>query len=167
VEEIIGGRLRIPKDAKEEGRDFVSIFAPSGETSFEPPISSGPIQWTTEAMVDEANYLAIGGAQSFSFRIEVTRSTFGLRFQAMLNKPISAGTHRCLLDNEVSDLHLLNAKGDLKGFAVQIQTAVFSPQIDLKVEHSIEAHPVLKISNSPDPRPTPRARTAGMGRKNF
>jgi len=160
VEELIRGRLRFPVPDQARDRGLLSIFAASPEGSLERPISSSPIQWTTEAIVEEANYIAIGGVKSFDFRLELTRDSFGLRFQAMLHEPLSLGTCKYLQDPELSDLHLLNFKRDLKDFVAQIQAAPLNPQVELNVKHAIEAHPVLRISNSPDPRPAPRAMTA-------
>jgi hypothetical protein len=160
VEDIIRERLRVPMSDSRTGSNFISMRASSSEGLLERPISSGPIQWTTEAMVDEVNYIAVGGAKAMRFQIELTRDAFGLRFQATLDEPLSPRLFKSLRDREINELELLNSKGDLKDFRVRIQIAPLSPQIELMVQQSVEAHPVLKIGASRDARPVPRARKA-------
>jgi hypothetical protein len=168
VEAVISERLRapifdqhlsVPVGAPRRLRERISIVAPSAEGTFERSISSAPIRWTTEAMIDAINYLAIDGARSSTFSIEIARTTFGLRFRGILNEPISAEMYKSFSDRESSELHLLNARRDLRDFAVEIKVAPFSTQVELSVQQAIEGHPVLKIDPSQADRPV-KVRTA-------
>jgi len=161
IEEIVRERLRAPLKASEQGGKFLSQIPLSASESFKRPVSSAPIEWTTEAMVNEINYLALAGTKTFRFHIEFLGGIFGLRFSAVLNKALPGEVALLYKGRQIREFSFLNLRKDLRSFQEKVDVTAFDPNIELYIQHEVYGFPVLGADAGADVRPKPRYKTAG------
>jgi hypothetical protein len=159
IEEIVRERLRAPLKTSERG-GLISDTSFSAVGSFKGPISSAPIEWTTEAMINEINYLALGGANTFRFHVELSGGIFGLGFQAVLNKALPGEVALLYRGKGISEFRLLNSRKDLRSFEERVDVTAFDPNVGLQIRHEVYGFPILGADATLDIRPKPRHNTA-------
>jgi hypothetical protein len=159
IEEIVRERLRAPLKTSESG-GLISDTSYSAVGSFKGPISSAPIEWTTAAMINEINYLALGGAKTFRFHVELSGGIFGLRFEAVLNKALPGEVALLYRGKGISEFRLLNFRKDLRSFEERVDVTAFDPSVGLQIRHEAYGFPILGADATLDVRPKPRHNTA-------